>query len=292
METEGFAVFILTHGRPDRVRTYRTLRRQGYTGPIYLVVDNEDKTLDQYKATYGDQVIVFDKLAAAQCVDAGDNFDDRRTVLYARNECFRIARELGLTYFLELDDDYSTLVHKFTPDLVYRERASKNLDGLFAAVLDFFKSIPATTIALGQNGDFIGGGKGSAGSKLWLKRKAMNSFFCSVDRPFSFLGRFNDDVNTYVVLGNRGDLFLTVFNASVIQEDTQKSPGGLTELYLDYGTYVKSFYTVMYAPSCVKVAEIGVLHRRIHHKINWPTAVPCILSEQYRKRSQGLPDGS
>lgn len=36
-----------------------------------------------------------------------DNFNEHRAILYARNESFRIARELGLTYFLQLDDDYS-----------------------------------------------------------------------------------------------------------------------------------------------------------------------------------------
>ncbi|EFI4081186.1 TPA: hypothetical protein J5F60_004390 [Escherichia coli] len=41
---DDFCVFILTHGRPDKVLTYRTLRRAGYTGKIFIVVDDEDKT--------------------------------------------------------------------------------------------------------------------------------------------------------------------------------------------------------------------------------------------------------
>lgn len=31
---DDFCAFILTHGRPDKVLTYRTLRRAGYTGKI------------------------------------------------------------------------------------------------------------------------------------------------------------------------------------------------------------------------------------------------------------------
>ena len=41
---------------------------------------------------------------------------------------------------------------------------------------------------MGQGGDFIGGHQ----SGLWkkkLKRKAMNSFICSVNRPFKFIGQ-------------------------------------------------------------------------------------------------------
>ena len=53
----SFAVFILTHGRANNVITYATLRKQGYTGQIYLMVDDEDKQIDDYKKLYGKQVI-------------------------------------------------------------------------------------------------------------------------------------------------------------------------------------------------------------------------------------------
>ena len=59
---DDFCAFILTHGRPDKVLTYRTLRRAGYTGKIFIVVDDEDKTRDQYMADYGEQVLVFSKV--------------------------------------------------------------------------------------------------------------------------------------------------------------------------------------------------------------------------------------
>ena len=37
-----FAVFILTHGRPDNQRTVRALTKNGYTGPIYWLIDTDD----------------------------------------------------------------------------------------------------------------------------------------------------------------------------------------------------------------------------------------------------------
>ena len=54
----------------------------------------------------------------------------------------------------------------------------------------------------------------------------------------------------------------------------------MTDVYLDYGTYVKSFFSVMYNPSSVKISHIGK-HKRIHHQINWNNAVPKIISEDY-----------
>jgi len=284
MALEKFAVFILTHGRPQRVKTFQALRRQGYTGAIYLLIDNEDEAARDYQKLYGDRVIVFDKLQVAQTFDEGDNFEGRRGVVYARNVSFEIARNLGLGYFMQLDDDYSAFLYRFSSDLVYwPEKPVGNLDRLFTTMLAYYKKIPALTLAMGQSGDFMGGAVSDAGSRIWLKRKAMNVFLCSVNRPFQFLGRINEDVTTYVTLGNWGHLFLTFFLVAIRQPRTQQSKGGLTELYLDLGTYVKSFYPVMYTPSCVKISELGYTDRRIHHKIYWRDAVPCIIDEAWRK---------
>lgn len=118
-----------------------------------------------------------------------------------------------------------------------------------------------------------------------MKRKAMNSFFCSISRLFKFIGRMNDDVNTYVVLGNRGNLLFTIPTIRIEQNDTQQSSGGLTDMYLRFGTYIKSFYSVMFAPSCVKVHPMtGNIEDRLHHRISWNNAVPKIMNEQYCKR--------
>ena len=44
-----FCAFILSHGRPDKVYTYKALQASGYTGDIIILCDNEDKTIHQYR---------------------------------------------------------------------------------------------------------------------------------------------------------------------------------------------------------------------------------------------------
>lgn len=283
--TDRFAVFILTHGRPDRVITYNTLQKQGYTGEVYIIIDNEDKAADKYRERFGDKVIIFDKLAISKTFDTGDNFGDRRTIVYARNACFGIAKELGLDYFLQLDDDYTEFRWKYTAGLVAIKghRIVKDIDRLLVAMLAYYQSIDALSIAFGQGGDFLGGVGGRELSRLYLKRKCMNSFFCSTARPFQFLGRVNEDVNTYCALGNRGALMFTVYNAGIEQVTTQAGSGGMTNVYQNEGTYIKSFYPVIYAPSCVKVTTMRSRQSRLHHRIKWDNAVPCILDEKWRK---------
>ena len=285
MIDEDFAVFILTHGRADNVKTYKTLKRFGYTGKTYLICSDDDKQIETYKENYKEQVIVFSKNKYKNTFDIGDNFDDQRVVVYARNACFDLAKKVGIKYFLVLDDDYTDFSYRFNGELSYNKGRGyiKNVDDIFKAVLDYYKTIPAKTIALSQNGDWIGGHNSSWAKELKLKRKCMNSFFCSTERPFKFTGRINEDVNAYTRLGALGDLFLTISNVSLKQTDTQSNKGGLTDIYLSQGTYVKSFYSVMFSPSSVKVAMLNTERSRLHHRVSWNNAIPVILNEKYRK---------
>lgn len=278
-----FCVFILTHGRPDNVVTVNTLKKHGYTGPVFLVIDDEDATADKYYKDYGEQVIMFSKGEIAQTFDEGDNFDDRRTITYARNACFPIAEKLGFTYFIELDDDYVDFRYKQNAQGVFINKQDiASLDNVFELLVNFFKKTSAISIAFAQGGDFLGGKDGNAHARPQF-RKCMNSFICSVERPFNWFGRFNEDVNTYTLRGLRGELFLTIPNVALQQKASQSNSGGITELYKNFGTYVKSFMTVMYAPSCTSVKMMISRHPRLHHSISWKNAVPCIISEQYKK---------
>ena len=285
---DDFAVFILTNGRADRVVTYRALRKCGYTGKIYLFVDNEDKQIEEYKRRYGDEVIVFDKQKAIEYTDSGDNFGKRNSVVFARNWNFVIAKEMGLQYFWQLDDDYSNFGWATDNQGEYRtaDVRTTSLDHIINACLEYLESSGAYSIAFAQGGDFIGGAEGGFAKKAKqgvFSRKVMNSFFFSVDRPVKFMGRINEDVNMYVTEGRRGKLFITIPRLRLWQMETQSNAGGLTDIYLDLGTYVKSFYSVLYAPSCVKVNEMGVTNRRIHHQVMWGKAIPKIIDEKYRK---------
>jgi hypothetical protein len=275
MAPKDFAVFILTHGRPDNVITVKTLQGCGYTGPIYFIVDNEDKTVDQYIKNFGaDRVRVFDKKAMADLVDEGNNFDERRTITHARNACFHIAKEIGVRYFVQFDDDYYYFGYRDSEGA----KKIRDMDKALTSIVDFYKSTQIKTIAFSQGGDHIGGFSG-----VKLKRKAMNSFFCSTERPFQFVGAMNEDVNTYTTLGSRGHVFMTFTGIQLDQKDTQSQNSGITEMYLRYGTYCKAFTTVMMHPSGVKASMMNSKKPRIHHSISWKNTTPMILDPKHKK---------
>jgi hypothetical protein len=206
----------------------------------------------------------------------------RKVVVYARNACWDIAEQLELKYFCVLDDDYTMFEHRYIEGQKLKTYKFKNLDKVFDSFTEFLDVSNAITVCMAQGGDFIGGAQSGTFSK-GLLRKAMNVWFCRTDRRFKFMGRINEDTNMYVTYGQQGRLMFTVTNADVVQTQTQKQSGGLTDVYLNDGTYVKSFFSVMAAPSCVKISTMGDKHLRIHHNIDWEYCTPKILNRKWKK---------
>jgi hypothetical protein len=280
---DDFACFILTNGRPDNVLTVHSLEYAGYTGKWYLVLDTDDPTADRYRARYGaDRVLTFEKEDHPP-FDLGDNGGTKRVIIYARNATDALARQLGLSCYLQLDDDYTFFGHRYQiDDGPLLGKQARYLDDVFDAFLAFLDETGALTVALSQGGDHFGGAAGAVW-KSGLRRKAMNSFFVRTGRPVPFVGRINEDVNTYVTLGMRGEQLWTVADFYLVQSPTQGTPGGMSGTYLDTGTYLKSFYSVMFCPSAVSVAAMGSVAPRIHHRVDWAHCVPKVLPERYRR---------
>lgn len=279
---DSFACFILCHGRPDKVLTYKTLRKYGYTGKIYLIVDDEDTTVPRYQELYGkDMVKIFSKTEALSLFDTMTTEDRRNCAVYARNSCWDIARSLGLQYFCQLDDDYFEFQLRYPDGDSLRMVYPTTLDEFFVLAINFMNTNDNIySVAFAQTGDYIGGK--SAWEKK-LKRKCMATWICDIDKPITYNGVMNDDVNAYVLMGSRGKLFFTLNDICINNPDTQQAKGGMTDLYKGEGTYQKSFYTVVQSPSCVKLGMMGDNHYRIHHNINWEHAVPKIISGDFKK---------
>tara|TARA_R100000231_G_scaffold135103_1_gene109268 strand:- start:190 stop:1038 length:849 start_codon:yes stop_codon:yes gene_type:complete len=282
MKNKNFCAFILSHGRANNLITARSLKKCGYNGRIIILIDDEDKTADQYYNNF-DEVVMFSKKEISKKIDRFDNFNEKRSDVYVRNACFDIAKKLNIKYFIQLDDDYKDFEYRYVLKDKLKYKQVHNLDHVFDSLIDFMSKTTVTSIALSQGGDFIGGSQNKFAKDGGLKRKAMNSFICSTDRPFKFYGTLNDDVNTYLTLGSKGKLFFTTHLASINQKDTQTNAGGMTDIYLKTGTYIKSFYSLMCSPSSVKIRSLNGNNKRLHHSIAWRNAVPVILDPKFKR---------
>lgn len=276
-----FCIFILTFGRPKNQITLKTLQRLKVTAPIYLVCSDDDKRLGEYQAIYGDMVIVFNKdEAVKQCnIDLMFNSDYKKAVVFARHYVFKIAEKIGFKYFIVLDDDYQNF---YVADFKNKKWSSGklNLQAIFQNCIDFYaKNKILLGFSLSQGGDFIGG---IEAKKQRVKRKAMNSFFCDTARPLNFKGLINEDTNFYVDDGAKFGVTMQIHNIKLNQQETQRNGGGMTDIYIDNGTYIKSLYSVLLAPSAVKIILMGENYKRLHHKINYNAICPKILREDIK----------
>lgn len=157
-------------------------------------------------AEFGEQVLVFSKADIASRFDEADNFCDRRSIFTPVMPVSTWQNWSGV------NTSFSSMMIITSSSFVDRNYDQayfpiRKLDAILSEMLAYYESIPALSIAMSQGGDFLGDNGGHAS---WVKRKAMNSFICSVDRPFSFMGRINEDVNTYTNLGRCGELFMTI----------------------------------------------------------------------------------
>lgn len=295
---------ILSHGRPNDQATVKTLERFGYTGDWFIVLDNEDETVDEYRALYGeDKIKVFDKEAVMRSgkVNAMDNFFIKKTVVYARYACYEIAKEMGYKYFMMCEDDHDSLRWRMNPEIDYSSKMvsdSKDycaLDQIIDTMLDYFIAVPSIkTLCMAQSGDYIGGG-GSRMATDQYRRKAMGTFITRVDDPIKFSGSMNDDTTAYSMNAAMGELMLTTGFIAVNTKPTQKNSGGNTDIYEAFGTYVKTFYSVMGHPSGVKVSvlfntsarkNVGPKTNetfRIHHRVSWNNVTPKIIRQNIKK---------
>ena len=283
MKKIKYAVFILTYGRANNVLTVETLKKSGYTGKIYFVCSTDDKSLDDYKNKYGDDVIVFNKREYQDTFDIGDNFENWKVVVYARNAVWDIAKKLGYQYFIVMDDDY--LRFNYISDDIgnYKQKRVLHIDSIFETYFSYLIESNSDALAMIQTGDLMGGKSNPMFSGGLLKRKIMNVFFFNTEKKFPFVGRINEDAVTYVYHGERGKLFLQLPEIILLQTPTQQGEGGLTDFYLETGTYYKSFYSIIFSPSCVKIGLLGDQHQRLHHKISWNNATPKIIGEKHKK---------
>jgi len=280
---DDFCILIPSFNRAGNIPTIKTLEKHGYTGDWYIVIDNEEDK-EPYFNEYGEEnVYYFDKDDVVDRVDRIDNFDDRNANMYFRNISFDIAKELGYKYFAMFDDDYTNFNWRFDSNYNYDFSFIEDLDLYIEEAIKYLEESGLHTICMAQGGDYIGGEESQMAQKVRTKRKAMNTFICKVDRPIEFKGTINEDVNAYVREQQLGKTMLTVSFASVLQEETQQKEGGLTDIYLDRGTYIKSFYTVILSPSSVSLSLMGNKYMRIHHKVDWNASVPKILPEEYKK---------
>ena len=153
-----FAVFILTHGRADNVVTVPAIKKAGYTGKIYFIIDDEDEQawLAEYNLLTAKPVIFAANVSEDDLADDGASNEGVQAVReYAKEEdcevfvvCAEIEEEIS-----QLDEDEKKM---FLDDLGLEEsglekliKASYHLLGLISYLTAGEPEVRAWTIKRG-----------------------------------------------------------------------------------------------------------------------------------------------
>lgn len=292
-----YCMFILSYARPEfcRKKTYSLIRKLNFSSPLYVVVSDDDPKIAEYEKIFGHELVVYERKKYLQQSDTLDNFlSPTSIVLPARNFCFDFAAAHNYDYFIQFDDDYRNICYYYLlPNARVKEVSLTHVvhtrPNAFNAICDYmFDFLDATpycaAVCFSQSGDYVGGGdlkkKDLLTKNRYFREKAMNTFFIRTNSSWRFLGRINEDVNAYVHYGKTGLKFYTYMPIFIYQTPTTTQEGGLTDAYLALGKYVKSFYTLLLNPSCVKIDVVSRNYNffpRYHHRIEREHMSPKVV---------------
>lgn len=278
--SELSTIYIISKGRPQ-CRTAQTLTKMKYPGEWFIVCGNNDETLEQYLANWGEEhVKVFDWYDEVKRTDTMDNFGFGSMPSGAcpvRNATAEISRRRGERRHWQFDDDY-TGFQVFDAKTGKRPHCDgQKLAECMEAIAEFADrcglsncGFPPSTIETCKEG------------ALGLARRVFNAHnLPSGGELFvPWMARLNDDLINAINVWRTGRSELSVKCIAMNMPPTQSEGGGLTDIYRDEGTVRKTAYAVMAAPGQVKLVD---RFGRYHHAADWKRIVPKIVSDEYRK---------
>jgi hypothetical protein len=273
--------FILTHGRPNRQLTLQTLLDTGYTGEWYLVLDDQDSTIQEYIDNYGkDHIIVFDKNHYVSVADFGNREPVWGCALYARNAIEDIARDMGLDYYIMSDDDITKFRYRFLDNgSVKSVSVTNSIDEILNAFLTLLRTSGASAISPGIPQAFMQGKETYSPQNFYKLRKCYQFIFRDVSQQVKWRMPMYEDGVVSFDNNREGHLFLQI---PYLQIDTVKlctAKGGMHDAYRSSPEFNQCFHAKMCYPDAF---EIKMYKDHFIASVNHGNSVPHIISDSFK----------
>lgn len=244
----NYAVYIISHKRAQAISTIDALRESGYTGKIYVVVDDKDPQLTSYKQKYKDSLLIFTKsdYSHIDLYDLNPSFD---SAVIPKHAVFDFAKRHGVEGVIILDDDMDNFRYRFY-DKQGKLRNSAiqcdhALDKVFEACFGFLSetNVPCCI-------SFLPAGRFFPDTMSKFIRQCVNMFICRVDFGSRWTGRFADDENTFTKQNTIGALMFSLqqINFTSKTYDVSKNDGGMDTLNRSQSHYSRHFQLILGNP--------------------------------------------
>lgn len=276
-----FAIFIPTHKRPNTQYTLDLLRNCGYTGEIFLVVDDLDPTVNEYKSKYGDKVLVFNKLEYVNKTDTGMSVPQINFAVFARNAIEDFAITLGYKFFAVFDDDMVKFRYRYDDDGVFRStKITINMDKIIDTYVSFIDESNISCVSFGSLNNYMRGV-----DSLYIETSRLRLccaiFFRNTNFKVDWKLNMCEDRITSLYYGQLGQVWLQLLQ---VQLDTMPMGGefigGNTDVYKSLDKFHQVFFPVIVLPSSQYCSM---------YKGKWATVMhqeyvcPKIISGGYKK---------
>lgn len=247
------AVFIISHNRPE-VYTYHALRLSGYRNDIYIIVDDKDPQLDEYKKRYKENILIYSKDDYTM-IDMADLLPSLNSATTPKYAAFRFASEMGLDAMAIFDDDLK--------DFKYRYESNGKLS------TKWFADSPKMQSVLGACFEFVAGqqipvclsfypaAKVFPDTMKKFIRQSINMFVTTpnfglrtVRRLCPFKCRFYEDESFFVKLNSIGALVFALQNITFMSAtfETKDNNGGMNPVYEQTSIYSRKFHLMLENP--------------------------------------------
>lgn len=282
----NYAVFILSHKRADRVETFSTLRNSGYTGRIFIVLDDEDPQRLDYEIRFKDKentkVIVFHKRIYMRLTDTVTNDKQASSPVYARNFIEHYAERIGCLAYIVMDDDITNLRFRYVENYVSKSQALKSsLDEVLEAYIKYLLTANIATLSFATVMVYAGGVHNEAD----MVRLANHRYTCQIHMrnlafPVDWISLANNDS---ISANNTAKIGYLWWSLPFIVYDSPKMntlPGGMKEVYDGVSEFKRAFMSTVVSPS---VCRVGCSKNRLAIKRNLKAAYPVIISGRWKK---------
>ena len=265
-----YAIFIISHGRPNVQKTYDFLTSKQCTKNTFIVCDDLDPTLNEYLANFGDRVIVFDKKKYMATVDVFHNSPNPGHPVYVRNAVYDLAIERGFRFFVSLDDDMSAVRIRTAK----AERGTEYVDEVFQSVFRFMRDAGLYVYGGAWNSCFYGG---FADEIIF---GGVNAYFCDTQRRVDFKCQYNEDTIVPLMYNKVGKMICTTCHLHFYFQTDGQNEGGIEYTGIAGERYKFSIGTFIGDPAQIKITykspvDIPISKSKYAH--------PMILSEKWRK---------
>ena len=278
------AVFICTHGRPDTQHTLHLLRKSGYTGKIYLVLDDEDETYNSYHQNfnYCDDICQFNKQFYIDKSDTGTNENQRKCILYAKNFCEDMAQDMKLDAFVIADDDILNFRFRYPEDdSLKSQKVLTTMDDVMDAYYQAMIDCNMVATGFGFTQFYFSGTESFGNENMQKYRVPYNFVFRNAKHKVDWMSWFGEDIITAVYYGRIGQLWTAL---PYVQQEIvalASASGGMKDTYDGNSSARLAMQNIMYLPAELKTFYY---QGKFMASIKRDKAFPKLISSSFKKQ--------